>query len=97
VSVVSVSYKCSTIIFKLNVSIFFIINIPDEGYSRNVLCALNLISTFLQSRHHHHHLIKCYWFSSWYICKIAHLALNNNHSLMTNINSKSKLYLGNHI
>jgi len=23
------------------------LSVPDEGYSRNVLCALNLISTFL--------------------------------------------------
>jgi len=33
----------------------------------------------VQSRHHH--LIQCNLFLSWYSCKIAHLALNNNHSL----------------
>ena len=31
---------------------------------------------------HHHHLIECSLISSWYRCKIAHLALNNNPSLL---------------
>ena len=30
---------------------------------------------------HHYHLIKCNLFSPWYGWKIAHLVLNNNHSL----------------
>ena len=35
----------------------------------------------VQSRHHHHNFIECNLFSPWYSWKIAHLALNNNHSL----------------
>ena len=31
-----------------------ILSVPDEGYSRNVLCALYLISTFLQKALHIH-------------------------------------------
>jgi len=31
--------------FKINY--LSILSVPDEGYSRNVSCALNLISTFL--------------------------------------------------
>ena len=30
-----------------NVNYFFTLSVPDEGYSRNASCTLNLISTFL--------------------------------------------------
>ena len=36
-------------------SIFSILSEPDEGYSRNVLCALNFISTFLTSGKYYIH------------------------------------------
>ena len=36
-------------------SIFSILSEPDEGYSRNVLCALNFISTFLTSGNYYIH------------------------------------------
>ena len=50
-------YQCSIIIFIMLMiylilalvfllSILSILSVPDEGYSRNVLCALNLISMF---------------------------------------------------
>ena len=30
-----------------------ILSVPDEGYSRNVLCTLNLISTFLLAQRYY--------------------------------------------
>jgi len=36
----------------------------------------------VRSRNHHNHFIECNLFSPWYGWKIAHLVLNNNHSLI---------------
>ena len=34
-------------IFNLDIKYYMSLSVPDEGYSRNASCALNLISTFL--------------------------------------------------
>jgi hypothetical protein len=47
------------------------------NYDRN---SCRLLPSLVQSGHHHH-FIEYNLFSPWYSWKIAHLALNNNHSL----------------
>ena len=48
----------------------------------------------VQSKHHYH-LIECNLFSPWYSWKIAHLALNNNHSLKLHNTVNTNSYQGN--
>jgi len=38
-------------------------------------------STSLEQNGRHHHFIWCNLFSQWYSWSIAHLVLNNNHSI----------------
>ena len=40
----------------------------------------------------HHHLIECNLFSPWYSWKIAHLALNNKHSLTRTSDTKKTVF-----
>ena len=46
-SVYDLCYSCSQNILFTWLSNLSILSVPDEGYSRNASCALNLISTFL--------------------------------------------------
>ena len=49
----------------------------EPNYDRN---SCRLLPSLVQSGHHHH-FIEYKLFSPWYSWTIAHLALNNNHSL----------------
>ena len=52
----------------------------DCCFSKLALSKLSRCVGFLHCGHYHH-FIKCNLFSPWYSWKIAHLALNSNHSL----------------
>ena len=61
-----------------------IVNVPDEGYSRNAPCALHLISTFFSMRIFNSEMVKLWLFILLVVfqnVEIVRLALEAHHHI----------------